>query len=392
MAVESVKHYFVSGATGVVGSSLVPVLLGDPDARLALLIRAGTADELAQRLERLYVFWNVPPNDEATRSRIVALAGDTTVPQFGLGETEYSRLCASCTHVIHAAGLVRMNLPLQEARRSAVESVANIVALSRSCTALRKLDVVSTVGVGGRMPHTVPERWLTEPRAFHNTYEQAKAEAEDVLREQVGRAPLPLTVHRPSMVVGDSRSGRIISFQVFYFLCEFLSGRRTFGFYPAFGEARLDVIGCDIVADAIAAASNDEQTVGRILHLCSGPQDALRIETLKAHVRQAFARHGLAVPGERVLPRRTYTRLAALAGKIAPPRARKALSTLPIYLEYLADSQAFDDARFSDWLAGRGRQRPAPTQYLSQVLDYYLTRRHGPAKPRRLGTETSHAR
>ena len=385
------KHYFVTGATGVVGSSLVPVLLGDPEARLTLLIRAGTADDLAQRLERLYTFWNVPQDDAATRSRIVVLAGDTTVPRFGLPGPEYDALCASCSHIIHAAGLVRMNLPLHEARRSAVDSVTNVVVLARACTALRKVDVVSTVGIGGRLQHAIPERWLTEPRAFHNTYEQAKAEAEDVLREQTARAPLPLTVHRPSMVVGDSRSGRIIGFQVFYFLCEFLSGRRTFGFYPDFGEARLDVIGCDIVADAIAAASNDPQTAGRILHLCSGPRNALRIEDLKPQVRQAFARHGLSIPGEHVLPRRTYARLAAFAGRIAPPRARKALSTLPIYLEYLADSQAFDDAQFRAWLAARGHQRPPPTQYLPQVLDYYLIHRYGSAAPRRQDAKAGHA-
>lgn len=386
------KHYFVTGATGVVGSSLVPVLLGNPEARLTLLIRAGTADDLAQRLERLYTFWNVPQDDKATRSRVVALAGDTTVPRFGLPGPEYDALCASCSHIIHAAGLVRMNLPLHEARRSAVDSVTNVVALARACTALRKVDVVSTVGVGGRLQHAIPERWLTESRAFHNTYEQAKAEAEDVLREQLARAPLPLTVHRPSMVVGDTRNGRIIGFQVFYFLCEFLSGRRTFGFYPDFGDARLDVIGCDIVADAIAAASNDPQTAGRILHLCSGPGDALRIEDLKPQVRQAFARHGLSIPGEHVLPRRTYARLAAFAGRIAPPRARKALSTLPIYLEYLADSQAFDDAQFRAWIAARGRQRPAPTQYLPQLLDYYLIHRYGSAASRRQDTKAGHAR
>ena len=108
MAVESVKHYFVSGATGVVGSSLVPVLLGDPDARLTLLIRAGTADELAQRLERLYAFWNVPPDDEATRSRVVALAGDTTVPQFGLGETEYSPNSDNHSFDVHTGLSARM--------------------------------------------------------------------------------------------------------------------------------------------------------------------------------------------------------------------------------------------------------------------------------------------
>jgi thioester reductase-like protein len=370
-----VKHYFVTGATGVVGSSLVPVLLRDPDARLSLLVRAGSADELSARLETLHRFWGVAPSDTAIRSRVEALAGDTTRPRLGLDAQAHRALAGNCTHIVHAAGLVRMNLPLEEARRSAVGAAHNVVALARACTALRKLDFVSTVGVGGRLQQAIPERWLTEPRGFHNTYEQAKAEAEDFLREETARQPLPLTVHRPSMVVGDSRDGRIIGFQVFYFLCEFLSGRRTFGLYPDFGDARLDIVGCDIVAEAIAAAGDDPQSIGRVLHLCSGPRDALRIEDLKRVVREAFRAHGIAVPAERVLPRRWYAGLARFGAKLAPPELRKALSTLPIYLDYLADSQAFDDREFTAWLAAQGRSRPAPAAYLPRVLDFYLSKR-----------------
>lgn len=373
------KTYFVTGATGVVGSTLVRVLLNDPDVRLKLLIRARTPADLAARLEKLYEFWKVQPDDVGIRQRVEALAGDTTQTQFGLDAVAYRSLSADCTHIIHAAGLVRMNLPLEEARRSAVGSVRNVVALARRCALLKKLDVVSTVGVGGRLQRPVPERWLKEPREFHNSYEQAKAEAEDFLCEQVAQSPLPVTVHRPSMVVGDSRDGRIISFQVFYFLCEFLSGRRTFGIYPAFRDARLDVIACDIVADAISAASNDPQTIGRVLHLCSGPRDSLRIEDLKQCVRQAFAQRGLGVPGNHVLPRRAYGRLAAWAARIASPRARRALSTLPVYLEYLAGSQAFDDTEFRVWLAGRDMSRCAPSTYLSRVLGFYLEQTYGAA-------------
>lgn len=371
------KTHFITGATGVVGSSLVPVLLKQTDLRLKLLIRARSAVELAERLERLLSFWDVRQHDAGIRSRIEALAGDTTLSRFGLDENVYRTLTATCTHIIHAAGLVRMNLPLEQARHSAVGSMRNVVALARACPALQKVDVVSTVGVGGRLQQAIPERWLTETRAFHNTYEEAKAEAEDFLREQVAQAPLPVTVHRPSMVVGDSRDGRIISFQVFYFLCEFLSGRRTFGVYPDFGDARLDIIGCDIVAEAIAAASADPGTAGRILHLCSGPEDALRIEDLKHLVRQSFAQRGLAVPGDRVLPRRWYASLAKFMSRLAPRNARKALATLPIYLEYLADSQAFDDTAFRRWLAERGQDRPAPAAYLPKVLDYYFSQRPG---------------
>ena len=373
------RTYFVTGATGVVGSSLVPRLLADPTAQLKLLIRARDASELEARLETLYEFWGVPREDIAQRSRIEALAGDTTVPRFGLAEDAYRALSATCTHIVHAAGLVRMNLPLEEARSSAVGSARQVVALARDCPNLVKLDFVSTVGVGGRLQMPIPERWLTEPRDFHNTYEQAKAETEDYLREQSLASPLPLTVHRPSMVVGDSRNGRIIGFQVFYYLCDFLSGRRTYGLYPDFGTARLDIIGCDIVADAIAAASVDAQTVGRILHLCSGPKDALLISDLKRQVREAFRRHGLPVSGDRTLPRRAYAALARTLAQVAPRDLRKALAALPIYLDYLADSQAFDDTAFRSWLGSRGKARPAPSTYLPSLLDHYLAKRHGRA-------------
>jgi len=370
-----VKHYFVTGATGVVGSSLVPVLLRDPDARVCLLVRAGSGDELSARLETLYRFWGVAPDDTAVRSRVDAVPGDATVPRFGLDELAYRALAEGCTHIVHAAGLVRMNLPIEEARRSAVGSAHNVVTLARTCARLRKLDVVSTVGVGGRLQYAIPERWLTEPRGFHNTYEQAKAEAEDFLREEMARQPLPLTVHRPSMVVGDSRDGRIISFQVFYFLCEFLSGRRTLGLYPDFGDARLDIIGCDIVAEAIAAASGDPKTIGRIFHLCSGPSDALRISELKQVVRRTFDEHGIAVPGDHVMPRQWFSRLARLVALTATQRTRKTVSPLLVYLDYLADDQVFDDTEFRRWLLRRGQQCPPPTQYLMAVLDFFCQRR-----------------
>lgn len=371
------RTYFITGGTGVVGSSLVPELLADPQAHLVLLIRARSADELNERLQGLLAFWSFGPQLPEATARISAVAGDTTQPRFGLELAAYNALAERCTHIVHAAGLVRMNLPIDQARSSAVGAARNVLAFARDCRALQKLDVVSTVGVGGRLPYAIPERWLTEPRSFHNTYEQAKAEAEDFLRDEVSREPLPLTVHRPSMIVGDSRTGRIISFQVFYFLCEFLSGRRTLGLYPSFGDARLDIIGCDIVAQAIAAASLDPSTIGRVMHLCSGPSGALRIDALKLLVRQAFAQHGLAVPGNRVLPRRLYSRLALTASHFAPRATRKALTTLPIYLDYLADSQAFDDTVFLGWLAGRGLRRPDPSTYLSTILDFYFAQRHG---------------
>lgn len=63
----------------------------------------------------------------------------------------------------------------------------------------------------------LPECWITEARTFHDIYEQAKAEAERYLQNVLPEG-LPITIHHPSMVIGDAGSGRIIHFQIFYAL------------------------------------------------------------------------------------------------------------------------------------------------------------------------------
>lgn len=63
----------------------------------------------------------------------------------------------------------------------AADSARHLLTLADACTQLEKIEFVSTVGVGGRTHGTVPEEWLHGRREFHNTYEQAKAEAEQVV-------------------------------------------------------------------------------------------------------------------------------------------------------------------------------------------------------------------
>ncbi len=366
------KKYFITGATGAIGSALVPVLLQDPQTQLTLLLRAKSADDLAARMEALYHFWQVEPGDAAARQRIRALRGDTTLPDCGLDAADYRQLRADCTHIVHSAGNVRMNLPIEQARRSSVDSAKHILELAVASARIEKVEFVSTVGVGGRTHGTLPEEWLATPRDFHNTYEQAKAEAEEVVRAEVERG-LPLTVHRPSMVVGDSHSGRIIHFQVFYHLCEFLSGRRTFGLSPEFGRARLDIIPADYVARAIAWSSQTNASNGRIVHSCSGPALALALNPLREHVRKAFAEAGRRLPPLIRLPTPVFSTLLTAASVLMPAAARRAVRTLPVFLDYLATEQTFANHRTQELLSEAGLSLPAPEDYLDRVLNYYLT-------------------
>lgn len=366
------KTCFLTGSTGVVGSAIAGRVLACTDARLKLLIRAASAEELASREKVLAQYWGLPR--DALGDRIEAFRGDATEPRFGLSESDYSRLAGECTHVIHSAGAVRMNLSIEDARRSAVGSAEEIIAFAQRCRdggRLEKVEFISTVGVGGRLPGELPERWITESREFHNTYEQSKAEAEECIRAAI-EGGLPVTVHRPSMVVGDSQSGKIIGFQVFYHLAEFLSGRRTFGLMPDPGPTRLDLIPSDYVAQAILWSSSRLELAGKILHLCSGPSGAVGISELKTTVRTEFTAAGVALPRDLTVPASLFRAAIPIVRAFSKERQKRALGTLPTFLDYLEENQTFANTATVQQLEAAGISLLPAQEFVPAVLRYYL--------------------
>jgi UDP-glucose 4-epimerase len=363
-------HILITGATGVLGSEIAAVLLRQQEVQLHLLIRANSDEQLRQRLSALLAYWNVDARDAA--GRVHAHSGDLHQPRLGIAERDYEDLAPKLTHIIHSAGVVRLNEDLAAARRHAVDGLQHILGLAWSAQRngqFQKLDVVSTVGVAGRTSGLIPEERLAIPPAgFRNTYEQAKAEAEQLLWTHVDRG-LPATVHRPSMIVGDSQTGRILVFQVFYYLCEFLSGRRTFGIVPRLDDARLDIVPVDFVATAIATSCLRPDTSGRVFHLCSGPQHALELEHLVHEVRRLFLQHGHHVPPLRRCSPATFRMCAAMLARITTGRTRSALKSLPHFLAYLADQQTFDNHAIQRCF---NLSPPSPSDYLQSVIARYL--------------------
>jgi thioester reductase-like protein len=371
------NDFFITGASGVVGSALVPVLLERFDKKIYMLVRARDEEHLQQRFAQLLKYWDFQDPQKATR--IVPCLGDMTREHLGMQPSCYARVAGQCSSIIHCGGVVRMNLPLDEARQASISPAKAIVALARELqqgAGLHKLEYISTVGVIGRLHQPLTEVFVNGERTFHNTYEQAKAEAEEYLAAEMNN--LPLTIHRPSMVVGDSGSGRNINFQVFYHLCEFLSGRRTFGVLPDFGDAVLDIVPSDYVAEIIAWSVGEPRLAGQILHACSGPSLALKVSELENHLRQYpyFAR------GRRLLGKhnlhihpvlfKLFIRIATLTGA---GRESGAVKALPHFLAYLSDPQIFDDTRTRQALEKIPIPKPHPADYLPVILRYYLESR-----------------
>lgn len=373
---------FLTGATGTIGSALVPKLLADPGVQVVMLVRAPDDAAVASRMQAMHAYWQWSADDMPQPGRLRVLRGDISLPRLGLAELEFDRLAAEASHVIHCAASVNLNMSLERARAATVTPTRTILELGRKAHShgnLRKIDLVSTVGVWGRTPGCMPERRLPEVGDFHNTYEAAKAESERVVWSEA--EGLPLTLHRPSMVVGERGDGRVIHFQVFYHLCEFLSGARTFGVMPPLGSKALDTVPVDWVADVIAWSSRSPEATGRILHLCSGPQGSIALAELQGRVRQLWQANGKSLPPLRPVPRRLLQGLVPVIGALVGDKPRRALRALPPVLAYLAEEQSFSNAESSVLFSAAGLPVPSVRDYLDAVLGHYLRKRSDAAVP-----------
>lgn len=360
----------ITGATGVIGSEVAPLFLESGDFQVRLIVRAKSAEHLRDRMAELHAYWEIPSDDPCMRGRLKALAGDLSQPKLGLDDSTYECLTREVTHIIHCAGNVKLNQDIAEARRNALDPARRLVALARACQnngQFGKFDAVTTIGVAGRLSGLIPERPLTEPREFHNNYERAKAETEVYLLEELARG-LPLTIHRPSMVVGRSDNGKVLRKQVFYYLCDFLTGQRTYGFLPEFGDAALDIIPVDYVARALHVSATQSDSIGRIFHLCSGPKHALRLADLVAHLRACAESGGETLPRLRYVPRRSFECVAWFARFFSRGRFRRAMASLPYFLAYLVESQSFGVPETAHYLSDRDVYIVPPSEYLSLLI------------------------
>lgn len=372
--------YFMTGATGVLGSAIVQKILKDTSDKLILLIRAEDEDILQKRVKWLFDFLEIDLED--MEGRVDCIRGDVELENLGLSIQLFMSLGVSVTHIIHSAASVRMNLPLERARRAAVTATNNILQLAQLCkqnNILQKVEMVSTVGVGGRWTGQLPEKWINEPRNFHNTYEQSKAEAEEIIEKQLIRG-VPITVHRPSMIVGDSITGRIPYFQIFYYLIEFIVGRRTYGLLPDLSHQYVDLIPVDYVAQVIIQSSLTSQSIGKVLHLCSGPQFSVSLEKLKIVTQKKLRERNVDIPRNVILPYFLFDKFIKLIAFIKTDKKRKSIAMLSIFMDYLKDKQEFSNTETLHLVEEFGLKLPRADDFLDPVLDYYIDHVYTPTK------------
>jgi len=147
----------LTGATGFLGSHIARLLLQDAETTLIALVRAEDREAAPRRLARAW--WDWPELAAAIGGRVEALAGDVALPHLGLEEGAYADLVRRTTHIVHAAGDLQLNAPLEELRPVNVQGTANVLELARAVHrdhGLARLAHVSTAYVAGGRQGEIP--------------------------------------------------------------------------------------------------------------------------------------------------------------------------------------------------------------------------------------------
>ncbi len=259
------RAILITGATGFLGTQVVRRILDQTGQPVIVLIRSNNLTAAKLRLER--VWWDWPELIKAIGGRIRIVNGDITKPQLGLSDIEYRELTETVSHIIHLAADIRINEPLDTLRQTNVKSVQNLLKLAGTIQRLRGLlrfSHVSTAYVAGRRRGVVSETDLTGKHGFANPYELTKFEAESIIQQ--AKNDLPISVFRPGMVVGDSQSGAIKTFNTVYFpLRLYLTGKIKY--FPVNPNMKINLVPCDYVAEAIVRLTFDPKATGLNFHL-----------------------------------------------------------------------------------------------------------------------------
>jgi len=333
---------FLTGATGFLGMEVLARLLERGD-EVVCLVRAADQAGAEERLDGvLALLWDDP---EPYRAKARAVAGDVTQAGLGIDPAVRTQLTEDIGAVLHCAASITFDLPLEEARQINVEGTREVIGFAREARTLGRLERfvhVSTAYVGGYHSGVFSERELDTGQEFRNTYEQTKWEAEHVLAAAGDLAP---AIARPSIVMGDSRSGWTPAFNVLYWPLRAFS-RGLFDEVPAHPEGIVDVVTVDYVAAGLLALL-DREDAG-VFNLVAG-QDAVRVTELIDLASRRFER-----PPPRLLE----------------PGADLNAGGGNVFLPYFEVETVFDDARAQAVLAPRSLQRAKLSDCFGALMDY----------------------
>ena len=284
--------------------------------------------------------------------------GDISHPQLGLTEADLQLVRSNTTRILHLAAIYDLAVARDLALRVNVEGTRNLNVLAQTLPKLRQYHHISTCYVAGKREGRILETELHHSAGFRNFYEESKYLAE--LEVENLKSKLPVTIHRPAVVCGDSQTGETAKYDGVYYLIHYLLRWPSVLSLFNIGnhDVSLNLVPVDFVVNSIATLAFDERVVGQTLQ---------HADPEPLTTNQLFNAIAKSIKGK--TSRITLPPRWVAWGLMLPPSP--AITHLPHHaVPYFFVKQTYDTTQSQKALTRHGIECPPFESYVGAIVDF----------------------
>lgn len=342
---------FLTGFPGFIATRLLKRLAAER-VRFILLVQPALLARAREEVEQIV------NETGAARDNFQIVAGDITSTDLGMASAELETARRETTTLFHLAAIYDLAVERELAMRVNVGGTRNVNNFAKTIGKLRRYHYISTCYVAGKRKGLILETELRHDAGFRNHYEETKYAAE--LEVEALKSDLPVTIHRPAVVCGDSHTGETAKYDGIYYLIHYLRK------WPAaltrlnIGNPNvcLNLVPIDFVIEAMVALAKDERAIGATVQIAD--PSPLTTEELFDEISQTLGgrRSAVTIPARIVQP--------SLMLPFSP-----ALTGLPhCAVPYFFLEQTQDSTRARELLEPHGITCPRFPDYVGALINF----------------------
>ncbi len=342
---------FITGFPGFIANRLL-ARLARKECDFILLVQPSLAARAREEIAGIASQSGRSAND------FVFVEGDISKPELALNALDLELVQQETTRVFHLAAVYDLAVSQEVGLRVNAGGTRNVVNLARSLKALRHFHHVSTCYVAGKREGKILETELRHDAGYRNYYEESKYLAE--LEVDEAKKDLPVTIHRPAVVCGDSKTGETGKYDGVYYLIHYLLRWPSVLSLINIGNHKvsLNLVPVDFVVDAMAALTFDERTIGKTLQLAD-PAPLSTNQLFNAIAKSIDDRRS------RITAPPSWVRFLLML----PPSP--SITGLPHHaVPYFFVKQLYDTTQAQALLDPHGIRCPPFQTYVDQIVDY----------------------
>jgi nucleoside-diphosphate-sugar epimerase len=295
--------------------------------------------------------------------RVRLVTGDVVSMDLGLSGAEVKVMRAEVGTVFHLAGIYYLGSSEAEMERVNIDGTRNALAFASELPGLRRFVHYSTAFVAGSREGVILEEELVEPPRFRNPFERTKFMAERIVRGAMSE--MPVSIVRPSLIVGDSHSGEIEKLDGPYFFMQVLVNLPIDIHLPLVGKGSfpLNLVPVDFVVAAMSHLAWHPDAAGRTFHLVDpNPFPARMVFEMLCKAADKKAPRG-------VIPHNLATALMKMPG------LEKGWRSPRLFVECLNQLVLYNGINTAAILSGSGIACPPFTSYVSNLVAFLKKKR-----------------